>query len=324
MSKRGRRTSPHPQPRNRRGGGKEEPKALVTPSCEPSGNQFEAMSDEEMAAELSIFEELMDGARFPVSYAGKNVDDKFPRDFITDPATGRRPGETKEPWGMTLTNLRNGIKDFTLPPRSIWNEGKWKTERVDERVWVVSGEGTPGNYKDRHYELPDDALVFDVPDHPSDWPIELRMPPTKTTGYGVPTGSSSYVKRDTGPSLPAGLRVRCMGCGHFFRMDDLGTHAKNACPATQGDGPALWVIKCECHTDLLQTATVLDGFPFKPQFEPQAAAAETSESTNEGDAGEDSAPDESGGDGDEKKEVVTVADEAGGGSGPGSAEGAAA
>lgn len=215
----------------------------------------------------------MDGAVFP-SAIDKN---KTPADFMSDEVTGIRPGQTKEPYGTVKADLSNGIEGKTIPPRSVWVTGDWKDVKGDDyTVWVVSGEGTPGNYLTREYDLPMSLCHDTVPKHPSAWTDYMRKHrPLASKGGGKPWQSGTSYGSDSSkssvssaPSLPFGLRIRCPGCGHFFKMDDLPTHAKNACPAnpdtpTMG-GFSMWVIKCECHESLQEAATVLKGFPVKP------------------------------------------------------------
>lgn len=203
----------------------------------------------------------MDGANF----VGASDRGKTPADFTTDPTTGKRPEETRTPWGSAKTDVTHGdLKNKTLPPRSIWKEGKWKGSKSYEyAVWVVSGEGTPGNYAEREYELPTEIAATASPPHPLDWPKKLKEE-LKSKPYGSQSGSGSY---SSGPSLPWGLRVRCPGCGHFYKMDDLAGHTKNACPSTQmvEMGYVLYVIECECCPNLQQTATIIEGFPITVQ-----------------------------------------------------------
>jgi hypothetical protein len=224
----------------------------------------------------------MDGAVF--SFADEN---KTPADFMNGP-DGKRPGATKEPTGRIKISLKSGIDGRTLPPRFIWDKGEWANDssnHADWNIWVVSGEGTPGNYEKREYEVPDEIAKQPHPKHPAEWPKKLKDGNSYwSSGYT----SGSTKSTSASASLPWGLRIRCTACGHFYKVSDLGDHAKNACPAAQ-DKPAMWAIQCECHPDdILSAAEVLPGFPIKP---PQPKAGVLDAPANEE---TDEAPDMSG------------------------------
>lgn len=213
--------------------------------------------------------DVMDGAFFP----GEKT--KTPADFMDDPR-GFRPGQTKKPWGTVLIDLTDGTSGLTLPPRFIWDKGHWRGTLVDDwDVWVVSGEGTPGNYEERHYRLPDKIAEMMEPEHPADWPETHKKHSGKgkkkkskgNTDAETTSSWGSWGKGQKGAGLPFGLKVRCVGCGHFFKMDDLPDHAKNACPVVQD--PVMWAIECECHRgNILATIEPLPGFPQKPPEKP--------------------------------------------------------
>jgi hypothetical protein len=196
----------------------------------------------------------MDGAVF-ITDLGKT-----PADFLNGP-DGKRPGEGREPSGTIRIDLTHGITGRTIPPRSIWKKGEWKvtTEGKDWNIWVVSGEGTPGNYETREYEVPNELAKSLKPKHPAEWSKSLKGTSSHSSGSywgNKPSSSSSY-----SAGLPFGLRIRCPNCGHFFKTNDLGDHAKNdACPAVQ-QKPVMWVMPCECHDDILETAEIMPGFP---------------------------------------------------------------
>jgi hypothetical protein len=215
-------------------------------------------------------DDVMDGAAFPFgAFEGAT-----PLDFMDNEDGERLHGyayssarEMKKPWGNAVTDLTTGLKDKILPPRSIWVEGHWKGDKgASYYVWVVSGEGTPGSYKDREYRLP--SLIVEeavpapsIPRHPADWPDDLKKGTSLIGSYSGSsfTGGGTSSKN----SLPYGLRIRCPGCGHFFKEDALATHVKaEACAAVQPE-PAMWVVPCECHDDLQESAKVMPGFPHK-------------------------------------------------------------
>jgi hypothetical protein len=218
--------------------------------------------------------DLMDGASYPSTFDK----DKTPADFMNGPDGLRQGSYTssskQKPWGSTFTDLSEGIKGKTIPPRSIWKEGHWKGFNGDDwYIWVVDGQGTPGNYEKREYRLPHAAASKGDPDHPADWSKKLREEgdgKPKTYGSGSSGSSGSY---STGPTVPLGMRVRCVGCGHFYRMDDLAGHVKTACPAVQMEemGYVNFVMECACHEDLQDAAAMVPGWtsllPPKPKPE---------------------------------------------------------
>lgn len=200
----------------------------------------------------------MDGAAY-TGYAGKT-----PEDFMADPDTGRRPSEIRKPWGSSRTDLTYGdVLSVTLPPRSVWKLGKYRTSSYaasEWDVWIVPGEGTPGNYEQREYILPSEIAEQALPPHPADWPKKLKAELRKKLNSPVASAKPSE-------SLPWGLRIRCVGCGHFFKMNDLSDHAKQACPSVQMNelGYVLYALECECCDTLQDTATIIDGFPIQIQ-----------------------------------------------------------
>jgi len=230
----------------------------------------------------SVDDDVMDGAAYPFGAPEGST----PLDFMDDENGERSYGfhtgggvsgsGKRKPWGTAVANLKDGIADKIIPPRSIWVKGDWKGDRGEAYyTWVVSGEGTPGSYLEREYRIPDQISKEMVPAHPADWPQHLQK---KKGGFGFSGASSSGASSSllggkSSGHLPLGLRIRCPGCGHFFKDSDLATHAKSqACAAVQDD-PAMWVIECECHPgDLQIAATCLEGFPL-PKPEPKPAPA---------------------------------------------------
>lgn len=219
-----------------------------------------------------------------VGYQFMYDQDKNPYDFVADPETGLRPNQKVVPHGFLWADLTKGISHVTLPPLQIWKEGRWLSD-IDQSefsdythmytypkkgdefdTWVCSGEGSPGNMVWRFYLLPDqisrhNLLAGNLPKHPLMWPKALKEEP-KTTSLSSPYRKddswTSAWKTEKTPAMPAGIRIRCTQCGHWYRMDDLTAHSQ-CCPVLQGF--ADWAIKCECCDSLDDTATVKDGYP---------------------------------------------------------------
>jgi hypothetical protein len=193
----------------------------------------------------------MDGAQF--LYGG---DGKTPADYMDDPVTGLRGKASGPPAHTVAVSLKDGVGDVTLPPRSIWQQGKYKSDSDQSSpgysTWVVSGEGTPGNYATREYKLPADIAVQPLPKHPADW-----TKAQKEKSWGKNSGTKK--SETTSSLLPFGIRFRDPNCGHWFRESDLAGHAK-VCPGFEG-GESDWAIECECCTSLDDTAKCKPGFP---------------------------------------------------------------
>lgn len=227
-----------------------------------------------------------------------------PYDFLTNPETGKRKGVgyggATIPNGCSVSDLSKGIPNYaTLPSLAIWRLGEWledivmedwpkATERMDVEEWhgiyMVSGEGTPGNYEYRLYHLPEAVQNQPRPKHPLMWPKKLKeyvSPP-----YTKPQQSDLWKDSKPAtpaapkaPSLPAGVRFRCTGCGHWFKETDLKGHSM-VCPTKQG-GFNDWAIMCDpacgC-TTLHQVSQVMPGFPRpEPKKEEVEVKAETVE-----------------------------------------------
>jgi hypothetical protein len=191
---------------------------------------------------------------------------------------------------MSTTTLEHSLQHVTIPPRSVWSEGYYltaspvadgKTEYEadrDFRTWVVPGEGTPGNFKERRYVLPEEIATSPDPKHPADWPKDIFKTSPYTGGWrGSKDGTVTQTKTKTqakktpvksAPPLPVGIRFRCPYCGHWYKEMDLAGHSK-VCPGTQ-EGEGDWAIACECCESLDDTAKCKKGFP-RPK--PKAAAA---------------------------------------------------
>lgn len=228
--------------------------------------------------------DLMDSAQF-YGQTGKT-----PADYMTDPDTGLRPGEDKKPHGTITVDLAMGISGRTIPPESVWDKGEWDSLTNEKGnasfyTWIVDGEGTPGNYEKRMYLCPEEVATEMQPRHPSKWTKKLREQGGKAPWKSLwDTGKGSSKSSGSSSSgLPWGLRIRCPGCGHFFKNSDLADHAQaGACAAVQAK-PAMWVIECECHRgDLQAAATVLEGFPVKP---PDMSGANNGEGVKPNEAG---------------------------------------
>lgn len=212
--------------------------------------------------------------------------EKTPDDFRTDPATGLRPGETKPPYGFMTLNMKFGDLQYkTLPSILDWEKGKWwdqlSKEEQEELAavpekdqwgsWVISGEGTPGNTRYRCYVLPTGIASEPYPDHPSMWPKKKEEKTTKTE-Y-----KAANWEKKTESKLPFGMRIRCVGCGHWFKQDDIGGHVLNTCPAVHGDD-CDWAIMCECGgtcSSLDDVVKLKAGFPRPKKVEPAPEATET-------------------------------------------------
>lgn len=196
--------------------------------------------------------------------------DKTPKDFRTDPVTGLRPGESTPPKNHVSINMKFGEMQYKiLPSIEDWDKGTWwdklnkETQKELHSIpakdtwgcWVVSGEGTPGNYKYRCYILPTEVASDPYPDHPTMWPKKKEeKTPQKTSEWG---------KKPAENKLPFGMRIRCVGCGHWFKQDDIGGHVLNTCPAVHG-ADADWAIMCECGgtcNSLDDVVKIKDGFP---------------------------------------------------------------
>lgn len=206
----------------------------------------------------------------------------LPTDHLTDPETGKRPGFMTKPGGHIVHDL-TGDYDVTLPSVATWEQGEWfdKMEnppnafKANAFTWVVPGEGTPGNYLWRIYYLPEKVATGigdGIPPHPMKWRDKTRREARsswKSSSYDY----DSWKKKDDQPVLPMGIRVRCVGCGHWFEVNDLGTHTTSCCPQL---GMVDWAIACECCTSLDDTATVKDGYPRAALAKPEEAPVEES------------------------------------------------
>lgn len=224
--------------------------------------------------------------------------EKNPYDFITNLDTGMRPDAFSKPSGVMATDLRPGINGVTIPPLQTWKEGQWLCELDEGYfgdgsttysgiptaydpfdTWVVDAEGTPGNLRWRAYMLPEEISRLNlstsqIPKHPMMWNKKLKDGTKKDwtahTGSGYSYGGSwdgwktsdtksttTTAAKGTG-TLPAGTRIRCTSCGHWFRVDDLDGHIQ-CCP--QVNQFTDWAIKCECCASMDDTATVKEGYP---------------------------------------------------------------
>lgn len=216
-------------------------------------------------------------------------DSKTPYDHLADKETGIRPGWTAKPSGIIKHNLQKGTKGVVLPPLATWLAGKWfdelpidKQDDLRPRVlisesreaYLVTGEGTPGNCNIRVYILPIEIARDKEPDHPAIWPERLQNG-TATTFYNsyAENGWASRnqvtatpkppvaAKPPAPPPLPHNIRIRCTGCGHWWKVDDLPKHANNCCPGKEETKTSDWAIICECCDTLDEVAECKPGFP---------------------------------------------------------------
>lgn len=218
--------------------------------------------------------------------------DKTPYDFIPDNGETNRPGQKTAPSGISKQDLRNGLENSVLPPLAIWEAGKWLEdlgtdnrsaiermveERDQHEAYVVTGAGTPGNWSARIYLLPEHQAKKPEPEHPLRWGKfwqEARKHPQVLGGgnshYLNSLGTRSWGATAPAPPappkppapkpLPHNIRIRCVGCGHWWKVDDLPKHAENCCPGLNG-GFSDWAIMCECCDTLDEVAQCLPGFP---------------------------------------------------------------
>lgn len=249
-----------------------------------------------------------------VGYQFQYDKEKTPYDFLDDPEReGFRLGETvRKASGAVKTLLDNGIEHATLPPLAIWKLGMWYDElpfeakqliqyvnKTEERLaYVTPGEGTPGNYLLRVYVLPKALEQEKNPKHPMMWAKGLKEHKPWTMkknsgwldddrdynhGYGFhqPTPTKAAAKPAAAPALPAGIRFRCPGCGHWWKESTLAQHSNFCCPGREAD-EGDWAIMCECCATLDQVSTVKPGFPRKPKItEPKEEVKPDEESKEE-------------------------------------------
>jgi hypothetical protein len=235
---------------------------------------------------------MMVGFRFP-----HGPKDHTPYDFVSDEKTGLRPGtfNNQKPSGFAKVDLTNGIMEANIPPVFIWAKGDWLLTLVEENVitegmmqsipaherfdsWVCSGEGTPGNFLYRVYVLPDEISRILEPKHPMLWPKALQEPKPKSIytapprsalpgGYGyAPTPAKKAAPKT--PTMPAGIRFRCPGCGHWWAETKLAPHTNFCCPGKQGftvtgvdEMLSDFAIQCECCATLDQVGQCKPGYP---------------------------------------------------------------
>jgi len=226
---------------------------------------------------------------------GNSYTDKTPADFIDDPVTGIRPGSyaKKKPLGCGFVDLSEGIRSYhVIPPVAIWDRGKWydqlelQTQNAinvkpdDERqTWIVSGQGTPGDFVLRAYKVPEKIAEFQAAKHPADWSKKHKEKGDKKEsllGDGYSTYSWSGYQPATKakppsppkpPPIPTGVTFRCVGCGHWFEGETkLAGHATHCCPGSSnwGDEGSDWVIACKCCLTFDETAVCKPGYPRKP------------------------------------------------------------
>lgn len=212
---------------------------------------------------------------------------------MTDPDTGLRPDERNKPSGSAVVDMANGIRDWMIIPSvATWERGKWYLEldqklrdslhmvkaEVEWETWVVSGEGTPGNFLIRCYVVPNKVGQAQDPKHPSTWsknlkekgdnkPKELATPWRRPDengqymGFHQPTPVPAKPTPPKPPPLPFGIRFRCRGCGHWWKESDLAPHSTHCCPGESGTEGSDWAILCECCDTLDEVSQCKPGFP---------------------------------------------------------------
>lgn len=154
--------------------------------------------------------------------------------------------------------------------------------------YVTSGEGTQGNNIYRVFELPQEACGRKDPHHPLMWPEYLRKPDMgtgtawKTESWrepkpavvSKPAIASAPATKSFAP--PAGVRMRCPGCGHWYTYQDLITHSAICGDVEKQDWAIMCHGDCGCRT-LDEAATPKPGFP-----RPKPAKKEEEKDAGEG------------------------------------------
>lgn len=250
-------------------------------------------------------------------FPGTTWADKTPLDYEENDE-GFRKGVSVKPTGIIKHNLLSGTNDCVLPPLAVWDRGRWLQDLSEDGqetlkeylldpnkeaycTWVVTGEYTPGNYIARIYVIPRILANQPIPDHPLTWSAYHKNGKATTaygkpvqartwqggTGYGVGAGSRTTAPATTAPAkpptteskMPAKVRMRCGGCGHWWKMDDLKAHLEYCCPGVNGDDSD-WAFQCECCDTLDEVQECKPGFP-RPKKEPKPEVAKEPEATAE-------------------------------------------
>lgn len=221
-------------------------------------------------------------------------------DFLTDPKTGLRQGQKEPPKGAQVTGMDNGLSSWQdIVPLWIWNKGQWLSDLLKEGTgfdindlpeyfrtkcrealkkadgkgipadlfpyWVTSGEGSTGNYLYRVYKLPDEIAGNTYPKHPVLWPKHIKRGTySSSSSGGLYSGGSSYSSSSSSKSsdsgLPIGVRIRCGGCGHWFKTSDLPGHAQVCGKGDEADWAMMCADECGCKT-LDEASIPKPGFP---------------------------------------------------------------
>lgn len=233
------------------------------------------------------------------------LDEVSAYDFLTNPSTGYREGQTIPPHSVTKTDLSNGFTTWTdLPPLHIWRGGMyladaiwepafkdedfpvylntmidkaiidWQGDRTKTPIelfpyWLTSGEGTTGNNLYRLWLLPDEIAKKPDPPHPKMWRKELQEKkyPLAGLGYGGGGTKPSITPTVKAPSIPAGVRYRCPGCGHWYAQGDLPGHAQVCGKGEDADWAMMCHSDCGCR-NLDEACKPKAGFP-RPKPEPK-------------------------------------------------------
>lgn len=227
------------------------------------------------------------------------IEEVTPYEFLTHPSTGMREGQNIAPHGTGFTDLSRGISDWAdLPPLEIWQRGTWLSDAIWESnfeldevkntfirpkiekamtawpktgvpielydFWITSGEGTTGNNLYRIYELPAEISKKGLPHHPRMWPKKFQEKMyqglgSTPSGYVTGTKTTATTTPKT-PTIPAGVRYRCVGCGHWFTLSDLSGHAQVCGKGEDADWAMMCHGDCGC-TTLDQASSPKPGFP---------------------------------------------------------------
>lgn len=205
------------------------------------------------------------------------------------------------------------VLDLAEPEFDVKNLPGWMRSKVERGIeawpskgtppdifpfYITPGEGTTGNSVYRVYEVPEDMARRSDPHHPQMWPEKYKKTKEKKYGWtGYPLASQTpkpAVQSTPTPasfSPPAGTRMRCPDCGHWYSYQDLIQHSVICGDPEKVD----WAIMC--HSDcgcvsLDQASTPKPGFPrpkVKKEEEPHAGLVTPEEEKEVTDANKDGA-----------------------------------
>lgn len=174
--------------------------------------------------------------------SGTKIEDVTPYEFLTNPRTGKRPGQTMAPHDCANYDLTKGINSWVdLPPLYVWKQGRWLSDLVKDpefdlkalsswmkskierclESWpstgvhsdlfpyfVVSGEGTTGNNLYRIYELPMTECGSNQPHHPLMWKESLRKPTETYSGGSNAWKGESWREETNKATYGGGLATK--------------------------------------------------------------------------------------------------------------------